>query len=247
MDDTVAVYLEDGSTGLPDKGQYGSHATNNTQSGTTFDIANGTTFPIDTPDSGAFIVVATDEKEEHRYRYASWNNTGGDGDDGQLVLATGVSGTAEAGSGSVTLLDTGAFSANTFRGDIIRNITDASWGYIESVDSANQVTTNIMRDSSGNAVPWQAGDTYETNELIQAYDASDTMFVPYIDEIEDTGTDVSPGSVSVSILYDQDRAVVIRVRNVAAATPIQPFVTTSDILSGGMTVSVIRNEDEVYT
>lgn len=248
VDDVIAVYLEDGSTGLPDKDQYTGHATNNVQSGSTFEQdAAGGGFPNDTPTSGTFFVVATDENQEHRYRYTDWDNTGGSGDDGKLTLATEVTGTAEAGSSGVTLIDTGVFASGVERGDIIRNTTDASWGYIVSVDSNDQVTTTIMRDSTGAAVDWAESDGFEINSLIQAYDDSDTFYIPYVDVIENTGTDVSPGSATTTLTYVSSRPVVIRVRNVAAATPIQPFVTTSDITSAGMTVAVIRTTDEVYT
>lgn len=245
--DDIAVYLESGTTGLPDKDQYTGHATNNVQSGSTFDQdAAGGGFPNDTPISGTFTVVATDENEEHRYRYDSWANDGGSGDDGRFTLAAEVTGTAEGGSTGTTLIDTGVFATGVQRGDIIRNATDASWGYILSVDSDDQVTTTIMRDSSGTAVPWQTSDTFEINSLIQAYDGSDEFFVPYMDTIESTGTEGSPGSETVSLTYVSERPVLIRVRNVSGVTPIQPFVTTSDITNGGMTVAVIRNPDDVY-
>jgi len=247
-DDDITVYLKDPATGLPKKDQYTSHATLNTQSASVFhQNASGGGFPNDTPTSGTFIVVATDEGEEHRYRYISWDNTGGDGDDGKLTLAAEVTGTAEAGTSGTTLFDTGNFASGVQRGDIIRNTTDASWGYIISIDSDDQVTTTVMRDSSGSAVPWEVGDGYEINSLVQAYDDNDTFFIPYMDTVENSGTDSSPGSETVQLTYVSDRPVLIRVRNVAAAIPIQPFITSSSITSSGMTVSVIRNKDEVYS
>jgi len=247
--DDIAVYLEDGSTGLPDKDQYTGHASNNSQSDSTFEQnAAGGGFPNDTPSSGCVVVVATDEKVEHRYRYTSWDNTGGDGDDGKLTLATEVSGTAEGGTSGQTLVDTGVFASGVERGDIIRNTTDASVGYVLSVDSANQITTTIMHADSGAgaAVPWEVGDGFEINSLVQNYDDSDTFFIPYINVIEDTGTELSPGSETVTLTFVTNRSVVIRVRNVSGVIPIQPFITTSDITIAGMTVAVIRNPDQVY-
>src|SRR3990167_10504250 len=67
--DRIAVYLENGSTTLPDKAQYTSHATLNTQSRSLFDSTTTTgAFPLDTPTSGTFIAVDTSASEEHRYR-----------------------------------------------------------------------------------------------------------------------------------------------------------------------------------
>jgi len=90
-------------------------------------------------------------------------------------------------------------------------------------------------------------DNFEMNSLVEAYGTGDTFFIPYLEDIETAGTDISPGDKTVSLTYVDDRAVVIRVRNVLNATKLQPFVTTSDIFNTGMTVSVIRNEDEVYS
>jgi hypothetical protein len=237
-DDVIAVYLEDGTTGLPDKDTYTSHATNNVQSDSTFDKDSGS-FPIDTPSSGTFIVVDSSANEEHRYRYVSWSG-------GTLTLPTERTGTATSGSSGQTLVD----SAATFqtwgiqRGDIIRNVTDSGWGYVESVNSETQLTTTQLTTAGKD---WASGDSYEINSLVVTYDSNDTFFISYMDTIETTGTDASPGSETVSLLYTADRPVVVRVRNVTAATPIQPFVTTSDITSAGMSVSVIRTKDEVYT
>jgi hypothetical protein len=238
--DSVAVYKKHASLDIPDKAQFTSGT--NTLSASTFDQNDaGGGFPIDTPSDGTFVVVAADENEEHRYRYASWNNTGGTGDDGQLVLAAEVTGTAETGSTGQTLIDTGVFASGVQRGDIIRNTTDASWGYIETVDSNDQVTTTQMRDSAGAVVDWAQGDGFEINSLVQNYDGSDLFFIPYIDET------AAGGSVTKNILYDQVRNVLIRVRDVDSTPPIQPYVATSSIGTGGMNVSTIRNEDEVYT
>lgn len=246
VDDVIVVALEDGSTGEFKKDQYTGHATLNTQGRAYFDQdAAGGGFPNDTPSSGTFTVTAADELEEHRYRYSSWANTGGSGDDGIFTLATSDSGTATSGTAARDLRDSGNPFDDVQRGDIIRRTSGAGgWCYITEVVSVSQVyTTNFY----GGETAWASGDTFETNKLVQAYDGSDTFFVPYMDSIEDTGTDGSPGSETVTLTYVSARAVVIRVRNVEAATKLQPFVTTSDITTAGMTVSVIRTEDEVYS
>jgi len=246
VSDVIMVCLAE--AGLPKKDQYTGHATNNVLSGSTFDqIASGNGFPNDTPTSGTFIVVATDEKEEHRYRYTSWANSGGSGDDGRLTLATEVTGTADGSTSGETLQDSGNFASGVQRGDIIRNTADASWGYIVSVDNANQVTTTIMRSSTGARVAWEVGDTYEINSLIQAYDDADTFYIPYMDVIEATGTDLTPGEEVVTLTYVSARSVLIRARDVLNATPIQPFETTGTIGTTGLTQSIIRTEDEVYS
>lgn len=248
-DDRIAIYPEAGSTTLPDKDQYTSHATLNTQGRSLFDQDAASSLPglpNDTPQSGTFIVVDSSADEEHRYRYDSYVNTGGDGDDGQFTLPTALTGTSDGTTSGQTLEDASEnWSSSVFVGDIVRNTTTDQWGYVTNVDNAASgiVTTTLLNDGSG----WTAGDAYNFHSLVVAYDGTDTFFVPYIDTIEDTGTDGTPGSISVTLTYVQDREVVIEARNVEASTQIVPFKTTGQITSSGLTQSVIRTEDTVYT
>jgi hypothetical protein len=235
VDDVITVFLEDGSTGLPDKAQF-TVAAGQAQSASTLNKSAGTDFPNDTPSAGWVYVVATDENEEHKYRYTSWSGE-------QLTLAAEVTGSGEVGTSGQTLHSDGNF-ASAQRGDIIRRTSDDAWCYVVTVVSNDEATTTVLSDGSD----WAAADNFEMNSLVQAYDGGDTMFIPYLEDIEDTGTEGSPGSSSDILTFVQNRSVVIRVRNVLnSVKKIQPFVTTSDITNAGMTISVIRNEDEVYT
>jgi len=231
VSDVITVFLEDGSTGLPDKAQYTCAASQ--LQGDSDLTNNGGTFPNDTPSSGWVYVVDNTNNEEHKYRYTSWTSD-------TLTLATKVTGTDEGTGGFTQIDDTGSFT-NAQRGDIIRNTTNSGFSYITEVTSNDSVKVTVNSDG----YTWQSAN-FEMNTLVQNYGTGDTFFIPYLEDIEDTGTDGSPGSKDVSLTYVSDRSVVIRVRNVLNATPIQPFVTTSNILNSGMTVSVIRTEDEVY-
>lgn len=239
VSDVVTVYLEDGSTGLPDKAQFampGGEAV----SGSTVVVTGA--IPVDTPTTGTINVVDDDHVQnfkEHRYPYASWTGS-------TFTLKTEVSGTNTAGGSDTVIADVGSF-ANAARGDIIRNTSTAAIGYIESVTDNDNAVTSQMRNSAGTVISWSTSDNFEMNSLVVAIGAADTAYVPYLDAIEDTGTDVTPGVVSDVLLFTTPRAVVIRVRNNLADPEIVPFVTTSDILSGGMTISVIRTEDTVTT
>ena len=228
--DKVAVYLDDGSGGI-DKDTYTSHASNNSQSDNTLEIQES--IPVDTPSAGHVVVVAVDENQEHIYRYTSWSGS-------TFTLMTERTGSGTSGSSGNTLVDSAAtFSTWGIQyGDIIRNTTDGTWGYVVSVDSETQLTT--VTGFGSNTLDWDSGDNYEIGSLIQTYDGSDTVYVPYI-LTKATGT-----SVEKTILYNTDRDVIVRARNVEAATPILPFETSSTITSGGMTVAVIRTEDTIY-
>lgn len=241
VDDVVSCFLEDGSTGLPDKTQFTSNGIT-AVSASTFQVS--ITIPVDTPSTGTVFIVDDSfgqADKEHRYKYSSFSAD-------TFTLKAEVTGTADGATTGTTLFDTGIFTAAAVaRGDIIRNTTDPSIGYILTRVGNNEVTTTQMRDSAGVVVPWAVSDSFEVNSIVNATTSSDTAFVPYLDEIEDVGTEGSPGTVSDTLLFLSNRAVVIRVRNNLAATEIVPFITTSDILSGGMTVSVIRTEDTVTT
>lgn len=240
--DRIAVYLEDGSTTLPDKDTYTSHNTNNVQSDSTFERDTGA-MPNDTPTSGTLIVVDTSANEEHRYRYDSRNGTT---DPGIFTLPTERSGTATAGSTGQTLIASSAtFSTWSIKiGDIIRRTNGAGgWAYITAIDSETQVTTTLLSAGSG----WATTETFEINSLVVTYANTDTFFIPYMDNRETTGSDGTPGTETVALTYVSDREVVIEVRNVENATQIVPFKTTGTITSTGLSQSVIRTEDTVYT
>lgn len=241
--DRVVVYLEDGSTGLPDKDQFTSHATDNAQGDNDFVGSAG--HPNDTPTANnAAYVTATGENEEHRYRYASLSTTNATRD--TLVFPTVVTGTATAATTGQTLVDDpgGAFTTEDVEvGDFIYRNGDKAWAYVISIDSAIQLTTTVLSDGTA----WAAADVYYMHQLVQTYDSGDKYYVPYLEGIEDTGTDASPGSISDTLTYVSARSVGVRVRNVQSGTyKIIPFDTTNDITNTGMSQSVIRNTDEVY-
>lgn len=231
--DRIVVYLEDGSTGLPLKTQYsiqGTPAVGDSEIPKT----SGTPFPKDTPSTGWAYVVDNVAVEEHKYRFTSWTSE-------TLTLAAKVTGTDE-GTGSFTQIDDDASFAAAEIGDIILNTSDSGFSYITEVTNANSVQVTVNSDG----FTW-ASAGFVMNGLVQGYTSSDTFYVPYLEDIEDAGTDISPGTSTKSLLYVANRAVGIRVRNVGGSQAIQPFNTTGDILITGMSQSVIRTDDEVYS
>jgi hypothetical protein len=243
--DRIVVYLEDGTTGLPDKDQFSGHASDNAQGDN--DFVGGATHPNDTPTADGWVyIVATDENEEHKYRYSGLSQTNSAND--TLDFPVVVTGTTTAATTGQTLVDdpSGAFDTEDVAvGDFIYRDGDKAWAYVISIDSAIQLTTTVLSDGTD----WDPSDDYYIHQLVQAYDDSDTYYIPYLEGIEDAGTDGDPGTMANDLTYaDTDRAVGIRIRNVQDATyKIIPFNTTNDITSTGMSQSVIRTTDEVYT
>ncbi|HLE49989.1 MAG TPA: hypothetical protein VI791_02520 [Patescibacteria group bacterium] len=246
--DRIAIYLEDGSTTLPDKDTYASHATNNAQGDATFERTTGTAMPNDTPTSGTIVVVDVSANEEHRYRYDSRNGTS----TSPVFTLPSVSeaGSVTTDTDSQVLIDSAAaFDTNVQVGDIIRRTNnEGGWAYVTSVDSATQITTTLLSTTANRNWDGSAtADSYETNRLVVLYTGSDTFFVPYMDTMEDIGSEGVPGNATQDLTYVSDREVVIEVRNVQSTTQIVPFKTTGTITTNGLTQSVIRTEDTVFT
>ncbi len=248
-DDRIAIYLEAGTTELPNKTQYtGSYAYNIDGGDNFVRDDNDGAFPNDTPVSGAFTVVDSELDRQHRYRYASFDALGGSfGTDGRLLLpSTITSGTSDGITTQQTLQDTGAdFSTDGILvGDIIaRTSGTLGYAYVTSVTNSTTVVTTLLEDTEGTANrTWVSGDTYTMNRLVKTYTNSDNFFIPYMDEISTDTTDVT-----VSLTFVAVREIILEVRNVEATTEIIPFKTTGQISATGYTQGVIRNEDTVFT
>jgi len=182
---------------------------------------------------GILFVVDNSNNVEHRYRYTSWS-----GDTFTLFTYTGL--TADgSGCDSETLVDSDAsFVSNGVKvGDIIRNVTDGEYAYVVSVDSETQLTTTPI---SGD---WN-GDSYEIGTTVQSYTTSDNVYVPLIHVYETTGSDASPGTESVSIVYVSNIPVRIRARH---AGDILPYEADSTVTNTGMSNNIIRTPDTIYS
>lgn len=218
--DRVAIFPASG--GLVDKSQYTSHASLNALSNSEFVV--GTSLPVDTPASGTLIAVATDEEEEHVYRYTSFTG-------GTVSFPTAISSTATGGD-TDTLTDSGqTFLSSTVQaGDIVKDTTNGEIAYIVSVDSDTQLTTTVK------ASTW-SGANYVTHNLVQTYDGSDTAYIPYIYRTADATSE------SETVVYVQDRDVITRVRKKG----ILPFEVSGTFTSAGLTVTAIRTTDSIVS
>lgn len=218
--DRVAIFPASG--GVVNKAQSASHATLNVLSNNEF--VGGTSFPVDTPAAGTLIVVATDEEEEHVYRYTSITGS-------TMAFPTPISSTATGGD-TTTLTDSGQtfLSSSVQAGDLVYDTTNGEIAYVVTVDSDTQLTT------TSKATSW-SGANYVTHNLVQTYDASDTIYVPYIYRTADATTE------SETVVYLQDRPVITRVRKKG----ILPFEVAGTFTSSGLTVTAIRTTDSIVS
>jgi len=234
--DRVTVFRTSG--GLVDKNLYQSHTSSNTL-GATAIITDGTpTITTDTPDSGIVRVVDVSLNTEHRFRYVSWT-----GSTFTLVTLGIPSGTAIlADVTGRTLRATNANLANILPGDLIRNTTDVSWAHVISVTLVSGSTYDVLHTplQGGTLNTWVISDGYSFNNLPVVYTASDTIYIPFLDETASSTT------VSKIVLYDTvngNKAVLVRVRKKG----ILPFETSGTVTTSGLSVAAIRTADSIVT
>lgn len=227
----VQIVLDDG-TGQEDESQFTLGAGNTAGNSS---IVFNATLPNDTPTGSPddIIVKVIDvsstspENRELRYRGTSWSGT-------TVTLATGATGQAEGTSSGNTLVDTAAF-ATVEVGDVIRNTTDGSFGWVKEKVDANTIVTTQLEGGTSN--DWANLDNWETNTLAISYaSGTDTAYIPYMDRVADATTEEE------IITFVSNRNVVIRVRD----TSILDFDTTGTINSTGISVGAVQTPDTVY-
>jgi hypothetical protein len=194
------------------------------------------TIDSDTPQIGSVNVFDVSLNAVQTYRYASHNGAS------TLTFVTEVTFACTGGGTSTSLQD----SVHDFtvldikEGDAVRNTTDGSWAVVLTIVSATQITTSPLQGGGDNT--WTSGDTYSFNRLATTLvSGTDTADIPIL-----MASTNASGNVSKSFPYVADRAVTIRVRSVDGATKYVPVKATGNILTTGMSVSVVLPPDPVF-
>jgi hypothetical protein len=92
----------------------------------------------------------------------------------------------------------------------------------------------------------QSGDNFRVGAAVAAYTTSDNVYVPIIHVHETEGTDASPGSESVLMVYNTDVSTRIRARHANDTNyNIKPFETDVTVGSAGATQAVIRTPETI--
>lgn len=189
-----------------------------------------TSIPTDNPtNANSKVYVVSLSNEEHRYRYASYSGV-------TFTLATASTGTATAGSNLTTITDAGAtfVTDGVEPGDMVRNTTDGvSYSRVVTVDSETSLTV------TDNGTSWSS-QGYSVNTLVENYPVGQNSYVPIIERIAD-GT-----SESNSFVFGSSFDIKTVVRRSGLANPILPFEQDTT-LSGTLTVTTIRNSDDIIT
>jgi len=199
-------------------------------------VVNEASINTDEPGkTGGGVVVVRDVGtfESHVYHFSSWTGQ-------TFTLDQTVTGTATAGGDTNTLTAASGLSALRV-GELVRDTTNSEYAYVTEVTSDTSVETTTK------ATSW-ASVAYTANDLVQAYDSADKIYVPLIYTYETVGTDASPGSASVSIVYDAAFFGLLKGRAANdSAYKIKPFTIELSIDGSNITQSVIRNTETITT
>lgn len=229
--DKVAVFRLTGSGGSIIKNRYSATA----QSALATTAVMGSSITADEPGKsvgGIIRLVDTSASAEYRIRFSSWASA-------TFTLASSTIASADSGTNTVTIVETGAFAASKV-GDIVVNVTRGNAvSYITVITDANTVTISP-------AITGQTDtDEIRLNVLPVATTTSpqDTWYVPMIDTYETTGSSGTPGTETAEVTYLADIPVRVRARN---AGNIIPYEADSTVTTSGMSNSIIRTTDTIF-
>ena len=241
-DDWVTMFRLTGVAGSINKTEYTSDATGNDIGDIDLDVQSA--ISQEAPPSG-WIRVVYSPGEEDRYHYAS---TAGQiftftTDTDWHAVASTV--TTPDANGIILIDSTAGFVASgVLPGMMVRNFTDGSFGTVKTVDSAIQLTLDGAGLQGGSENDWDAADDYRINELVRGYDASDTVYNPFLDDKSD-GTDLATTIIQSSAI--EVRTMVRQGPGQTADDKIQPFEQDNTIGANGLTQPAVRTPDTIAT
>ena len=183
--------------------------------------------------AGGSLVIVKDPGSataaEYKVRFSSWDTS-------TFTLAN-ITGTAEAGTGTTTIVDTGNF-ANAKRGDLVYTAKGIS--YVETVDDND--TIQLTDAISG----LTTSDTYELNCVPVALDSGDDVYVPFIDKMA-TASEESVSIIYVSQIYYRVKVRNTRNTSVGDSIKIKPYSSDGTTSGSDVSVQVTRTEDTIIS
>lgn len=230
--DKVAVFRLSGAGGSIIKNRYNATV----QSALATTAIMGSSVTADEPgisSGGVIRLVDTSASSEYRIRFSSWASS-------TFTLASSDIASADSGTNTTTIVEAGAFTSSKV-GDLVVNVTRGNAvSYITVVTDNNTVT--ISPAITGQTT----SDNIKLNVLPVATTTSpqDTWYVPLIDTYETTGSAGTPGTETAIVTYLADIPVRVRARN---AGNIIPYEADSTVTNTGMSNSIIRTTDTIFT
>jgi hypothetical protein len=189
----------------------------------------------DTPGktTGGTLVLVDDSAngDEFKLRYSSWS--------GSIFTLNEITGTATAGTGNTTLVNSGATfeggADQVYRGDLV-TVAGKGSAHVLTVDS----DTNLTLEGTGIS-GFVSTDTYEISTSPIIVTSSDKVYVPFMDRI------ALSASESVSVVYSSQIFFRAKVRNTRATTKIKPFSVDGTTTGSDVSIATIRTEDTIIT
>ena len=231
--DRIQVARDTGTAGVIDKDKFGGMTAVAISAKA---IVTGSAIEAQTPTAGYIRVVENALQQEHKYFYDDWT-----GSTFNLTDITAAS--ATAGTSDTALSKTGgpSFITEGVQVGMLVYVAGRTSTYeVVSVDGADDLTIRLLYGAGG----FVTTDTYTINETIQLYAVSDDIFDLIIDAEEDTGTDVSPGSISNTLVKTPaaNFGTVVQVRLGKTILPFEQNQTQGD---GDTTVTAVRTPDTI--
>lgn len=235
--DWIAVYRMTGSGGEIDKNRYTVTAGGLTKGDNTVVVNEANIEPDEPGKSAGGILILRDVGTfaEHIYHFSSWASQTFTLDQSN----PGPQGTI--GGDTDTLTDDGAaFTTERKVGELIRDVTNDEWAYVLEIVSDTEMTMTPK------ASAWSTCVSYVPNDLVQNYDSADKIYTAAIYLYETEGTDVSPGSASVTFIYDSNFYALLRARHAADSSyNIKSFSLELFIENANKSQDVIRTPETI--
>ena len=231
LHDKVAVFRLTGDGGDINKTEYSVAGVQAAGEATIVTGAITQDTPGKTTGGVLVLVDDSDSGAEYKLRYNSWS--------GSTFTLNEITGTATAGTGATTLVNSGATFTDgadkVYRGDLV-TVAGKGSAHVVTVDSDTQLTLE-----SPGITGFVSTDAYELNTLPVATTASDKVYVPFIHEVATAAT------ASVSVIYVSQIYYRGKVRNTRATTKIKPFSVDGTTTGGDVAIATIRTTDTIIT
>ena len=187
--------------------------------------------PGKTAGGHVMLVDVTDNNQEYLLRYSSYTAASG------LITLANTTGTAEGGTTTTTVVDTGVFTAaNCKVGDLFWNTTRGLHAYVKERTDDNTIV--LDRIITGQV----STDTFELNCVPVIITSSDQLFFPIVWSFM-----TADGSAAASMQYIADIYAKVIARNTSdAAIKIKGFTAPVTIGTGGGSAAVTRIPNTVY-
>ena len=231
--DRIQVARDTGTAGVIDKDQFTGMTAVAVSSKT---VTAQASMDAEVPTAGYIRVVETTLQQEHKYFYDTWAAA-------VFNLTDITAASADTGTSDTVLDKTGGPSFVT------EGVLPGMLIFVTARSSTYEVVGSITADTLAIRLLYGAGgfvatDAFTINETIQLYATGDDLYDLILDAEEDTGTDISTGSMNNTFVKTpaSNFGTVVQVR---LGKTILPFEQNQIQGDGDTTVTAVRTPDSI--